>query len=62
MNCVVLTRNPSGGGIVAITDDEGNIQQWPDAAAAVEAVKDHTLIRAWGGWVIDLDFERVTTA
>jgi hypothetical protein len=64
MTRIVLTKNPNGGGILPITEglmDEsgGNIAQWPDAEAAKQAAQDHPLIQAWGGWVIDLDYEEV---
>lgn len=64
MTCIVLTRNPNGGGILPITEglmDESNnpIAQWPDAESATKAALEHPLIQAWTGWVIDLDYEEV---
>lgn len=60
MACIVLTRNPTGGGVLALTEDDGdNIAQWPDRAAAKAAADDHRLLQAWGGWVIDLDAAEV---
>lgn len=64
MTCIVLTKNPNGGGILPITeglmDESGNaIAQWPDAAAAIKAAQEHPLVQAWAGWVIDLDHNEV---
>jgi hypothetical protein len=63
MTCIVLTRNPNGGGVLPITEglmDEPNpIAQWPDAALALKAAQEHPLVQAWTGWVIDLDNEEV---
>lgn len=58
MTCIVLTRNPLGGGVLALMDDGGegdNIAQWPDVKAARDSAAEQTLVRAWGGWIVDLD-------
>jgi hypothetical protein len=57
MTCIVLTQNPQRGGVLAITEGEDGdeIAQWPNVDAAKAAIENHTLIKAWGGYVIDLD-------
>jgi hypothetical protein len=56
MTCIVLTKNPNGGGIVAITEgDEGNIARWSEKEQATADALDHPLVKAWGGWIVDLD-------
>lgn len=57
MTCIVLVQNPQRGGILAITEGDENdqIAQWPDHDSAAEAMSNHTLVRAWGGYVVDLD-------
>jgi hypothetical protein len=61
MTCVVLTKNPNGGGIVAITEgDEGNIARWDNSSDALTDAREHPLIKAWGGWVVDLDYLEIS--
>lgn len=55
MTCIVLTRNPDSGNVLALTDGDGDIKTWTTAQAATEATFDHSLIEAWTGWVVDLD-------
>lgn len=62
MTCIVLVKNPHGGGVLAITEDDGeSIAQWPTAQAAQDAISNHTLVKAWGGYVVDLDYLEVGT-
>lgn len=61
MTCVVLTKNPYGGGVLAITaGDDGSIASWPNEEEAIAVAVNHPLIEAWGGWVVDLDNLEVT--
>ena len=60
MACVVLLQNPQRGGVLAITDEDGDeIAHWPTVEAAKAAISDHLLVKAWGGFVVDLDAEEV---
>lgn len=47
MTCIVVTRNPENGDVLAIE-------------AALAAAREHRLVKAWGGYVIDLDEMRIT--
>lgn len=60
MTCVVLTRNPSNGGVLALNDDEGDIAHWHVKELAVAVAEQNTLVRAWGGWIVDLDNLEIT--
>lgn len=57
MTCIVLVQNPQRGGILAITESDENdqIAQWPSHDEAEAAVADQPLVKAWGGYVVDLD-------
>ena len=62
MTCIVLVKNPNGGGVLAITEDDGeSIAQWPTAKEAQDAIANHSLVKAWGGYVVDLDYLEVGT-
>lgn len=58
MTCIVLVKNPQGG-VLAIGDDD-EIAEWPNAEAAEAGVEDQPFVRAWGGYVVDLDNLDVT--
>ena len=62
MTCIVLVRNPHGGGILPLTagEDGDEIAQWPSQEAARAAAADHHLVQAWGGHIVDLDNQEVT--
>lgn len=61
MTCIVLVKNPDSGGVMAITEDEGEIATWEDTEKAEErASAGHPLVSAWGGFVVDLDNLEVT--
>jgi hypothetical protein len=60
MTCIVLVQNPNGGGVLAITDDDQNIMRYDTAEEAERDTKDQPLVRAWGGFVVDLDSLEVT--
>jgi hypothetical protein len=62
VTCIVLVKNPNGG-VLAITEGEAgeNIAQWPDTQTAEKEVADHPLVKAWGGFVVDLDYLEVGT-
>jgi hypothetical protein len=57
VTCIVLVQNPQRGGVLAITEGEEDdqIAQWPSHEEAAAAVADHVLVKAWGGYVVDLD-------
>jgi hypothetical protein len=63
MTCIVLVQNPTSGGVLAITEGEENdrIAQWPTMQEANAATADHPLVKAWGGYVVDLDYLEVGT-
>ncbi len=60
MTCIILVQNPTSKVVLALTEDDGEMARWPNANAAAEAMADHTLVEAWGGYVIDLDKLEIT--
>lgn len=60
MTCIVVTRNPENGDVLAIEDDRGKAAHWHNKEAALAAAREHRLVKAWGGYVIDLDEMRIT--
>lgn len=59
MTCIVLVQNPGSGAVMPITDGEEYdvppLAQYDTVAEAKEAMHDQPLVRAWGGYVVDLD-------
>jgi hypothetical protein len=59
MTCIVIVKNPGNGcvaGIVSEADgDIPDLATWPTADEAEAATKDQPLVKAWGGFVVDLD-------
>lgn len=63
MTCIVLVQNPSGA-VMPITDGEDYgvppLAQYDTPEEAKAAMHDQPLVRAWGGYVVDLDNLDVT--
>jgi hypothetical protein len=57
VTCFVVVQNPDSSVIMPITDagTGTDTATWATADEAEDAVQDHALVKAWGGWIIDLD-------
>ena len=62
MTCIVLVQNPSGGGILTINEGEENdeVVQYDTVEEARADLRDQPLVKAWCGYVVDLDNLEVT--
>jgi hypothetical protein len=50
-----LTKNPGSGGVVVITDDDGEIKVFDTQDEAEELAQMQTMCVAWGYQIVELD-------
>ena len=57
MECVILYRNPNGGRVGIITDNDADDTAYvfPDRKAAMALARRHILTCAWPYQIVDLD-------
>ncbi len=55
MSCIVLTKNPGTDGVIAITDEDGEIKVFDTCDEAEDMAQMQTMCVAWGYQIVELE-------